>query len=116
MATTSCTVTAYSAVAPATASCTAIVLESVAVPGGETLDLSKLQTGTTVTFAGTTTFGYYDWDSDLIDIGGKNITVTAAPGAVIDGNGQSWWDGQGSNGGILKYVSAPRSSGSILIH
>ena len=107
--TTPCTVTAFSAVASATASCTAITLENVAVPGGETLDLSKLKTGTTVTFAGTTTFGYYDWDSDLIDVGGTNITITAAAGAVIDGNGQSWWDGQGSNGGIAKYFLAHES-------
>ncbi|KAL9094638.1 MAG: hypothetical protein Q9165_003198 [Trypethelium subeluteriae] len=101
-ATTACTVTAYSALASATASCTDLTLENIAVPGGQTLDLSKLKTGSTVRFAGTTTFGYYDWNSDLIDVGGTNITVTAEAGAIIDGNGQSWWDGQGSNGGIAK--------------
>jgi polygalacturonase len=48
------------------------------------------------------TFAFTDWDSDLIEIGGQDITVTAQSGAVIDGNGQAWWDGQGSNGGVTK--------------
>ncbi|KAI9689688.1 MAG: hypothetical protein M1820_010088 [Bogoriella megaspora] len=97
-----CTVTAYSAIPAATSSCTSIVLQDVAVPGGSTLDISKLKTGTTVTFAGTTTFEYADADYDMIKAGGTNITITAAEGAIIDGNGQAWWDGQGSNGGIAK--------------
>jgi polygalacturonase len=66
------------------------------------LDLTKLKQGSTVTFAGKTTFQYYDWDGDLIKISGKGITITAASGAVIDGKGQAWWDGQGSNGGVKK--------------
>ncbi|KAK3075334.1 hypothetical protein LTR53_001403 [Teratosphaeriaceae sp. CCFEE 6253] len=97
-----CYVTAYTAVAAATAACTAITLDSIVVPGNQTLTLSKLLTGTTVTFAGTTTFEYFDADYDLIKVGGTNITITAEPGAIIDGNGQAWWDGQGSNGGIAK--------------
>lgn len=90
-----CSVTAYSAVSAAVASCTAITLNNVAVPGGNTLTLSKLLPNTVVTFAGTTTFGYYNWTGDLIDITGVNITVQGAPGHIIDGNGQSWWDGIG---------------------
>jgi len=97
-----CYVTAYSAVPAATASCTAITLDSINVPGNETLDLSKLKTGTTVTFAGTTTFDYADADYNMIEVGGTNITITAESGAIIDGNGQAWWDGQGSNGGVTK--------------
>ncbi|KAF8158622.1 glycosyl hydrolases family 28-domain-containing protein [Mycena galopus ATCC 62051] len=99
---TACTVTAVAQVASATASCTAIVLSNLAVPSSTTLNLSKLKTGTTVTFAGKTTFAYTDWDSDLIDIGGEDITIQGASGSVIDGNGQAWWDGQGSNGGTTK--------------
>jgi polygalacturonase len=95
-------VTAFSAVPAATASCTAIVLDSVVVPGNKTLDLSKLKTGTAVTFAGTTTFEFFEADYDTIKVGGTDITITAEPDAVIDGNGQAWWDGQGSNGGIEK--------------
>lgn len=33
---------------------------------------------------------------------GTDITVTGASGHVIDGNGQAYWDGEGSNGGIDK--------------
>lgn len=97
-----CYVTAYSAIPAATASCTAITLDSVNVPGNNTLNLSKLKTGTTVTFAGTTTFDFFEGDYNLIEVGGTNITITAEPDAIIDGNGQAWWDGQGSNGGIAK--------------
>ncbi|KAJ7059727.1 neutral endopolygalacturonase SSPG6 [Mycena amicta] len=102
VAATTCTVTAASQVASATASCTAIVLSNLAVPSATTLNLSKLKTGTTVTFAGKTTFAFTDWDSDLIEIGGANITIQGAAGSIIDGNGQAWWDGQGSNGGVTK--------------
>jgi polygalacturonase len=30
-------------------------------------------------------------------ISGSGITITGAPGHVIDGNGQAYWDGEGSN-------------------
>lgn len=116
-----CSVTAYSGIPAATASCTSITLDNIHVPGNATLDLSKLKPGTTVTFAGLTvstaqlrfrtashkrslqTFEYADVDINLIAVGGTNITITAEPDAIIDGNGQAWWDGQGSNGGITKY-------------
>jgi hypothetical protein len=101
-ASSACTVTAYTDVPSATASCTAITLDGIHVPGNDTLNLSQLKTGTTVTFAGTTTFGYANADYNMIEVGGTDITVTAATGAIIDGNGQAWWDGQGSNGGITK--------------
>ena len=101
--------TVYSAIAAATAACTSITLDNVAVPGDSTLDLSDLNAGTTVTFAGTTTFGYADDDYNLIEVGGTDVHITAETGAIIDGNGQAWWDGQGSNGGITKYVTSPSS-------
>lgn len=101
-ATNECYVTEYSAVAAAVAGCTSIVLDGIHVPGNETLNLSKLQKGTTVTFAGTTTFGFAEADYNLIEVEGTDITITAELGAIIDGNGQAWWDGQGSNGGITK--------------
>jgi polygalacturonase len=37
-----------------------------------------------------------------IVISGSNITVTGSLGHVIDGNGQAYWDGKGSNGGGSK--------------
>lgn len=84
------------------ASCSNIVLNNVAVPAGTTLDLTKLNTGTTVTFQGTTSFGYKEWEGPLISVSGTKITVQGASGHVIDGNGAKWWDGKGSNGGKTK--------------
>jgi polygalacturonase len=65
--------------------------------------LNDLIDGTTVTFAGTTTFGETaDADFDPIVISGTDITITGAEGHVIDGNGEAYWDGEGSNGGTDK--------------
>lgn len=99
---TSCTVTQYAEIPAAVADCTAITLSSVVVPSGKTLNLSGLNPGATVTFAGKTSFEYYDGNIDLITVSGESITLTAEPDAIIDGNGQAWWDGLGSNGGISK--------------
>lgn len=97
-----CHVTKYVDVASAVASCTIITLDSIHVPGNKTLDLNGLKDGATVVFAGMTTFGFAAFDYNLIEVGGTDITITAEPGAIIDGNGQAWWDGLGSNGGIAK--------------
>ena len=97
-----CYVTAYAAIPAATAACTAITLDGITVPGNSTIDLSKLKTGTKVTFKGKTFWEYFDANYPLIKVGGTNLEITAAEGAVLDGNGQSWWDGLGSNGGIAK--------------
>ncbi|KAJ4348882.1 hypothetical protein N0V95_005103 [Ascochyta clinopodiicola] len=94
----SCTATEYSQVADVVASCTAITLSNIAVPAGSQLDLTKVKPSATVTFAGTTTFGFKAWESPLILIGGTDFHITAASGAVIDGNGSAWWDGKGDNG------------------
>ena len=100
-----CTATAYAQIAPAVAACTAITLQDIHAPTNSSIDLSKLKAGTVVTFAGTTTFDFTNSSTfNPIVIGGKGITVTSAPGAIIDGNGQAYWDGIGSNGGVPKYV------------
>lgn len=100
-ATSACTVTEYSQLADAVASCTDIVLQDLAAPAGSSIDLRQLQDGTKVTFAGTTTFegvtavkSFYP-----IQIGGRGLTITGAEGHVIEGNGAVYWDGVGSNGG-----------------
>ena len=99
----SCTATTYAQIAPAVAACTAITLQDIHAPTNSTIDLSKLKTGAVVTFAGMTTFDFTNSSTfNPIAIGGKGITITSAPGAVIDGNGQAYWDGQGSNGGVPK--------------
>ncbi|WYZ38093.1 hypothetical protein EsH8_III_000007 [Colletotrichum jinshuiense] len=93
-----CTVTKYADIANAVATCTDIVLDSIAVPASSAIDLQKLKSGATVTFSGKTTFGTTaDNDFDPIVISGTSITITGAPGHIIDGNGQAYWDGEGSN-------------------
>lgn len=100
---TTCTVTAASQVASAVASCTAIELNNLFMPANTTLDLTELQNGTSLVFSGTTTFGTTaDEDFDPLTISGSYLTVTGAPGSIIDGNGQAYWDGEGSNGGQAK--------------
>ncbi|KAJ5627162.1 hypothetical protein N7528_004589 [Penicillium herquei] len=98
-----CVVSEYDSLSSAVASCTNIVLSNLYAPASSTIDLSSLQTGASVTFAGTTTFGdTYDEDFDPIIISGTNITITGASGHVINGNGEAYWDGEGSNGGVDK--------------
>ena len=99
---TSCTFTDAAAASKSKTSCATIVLSNVAVPSGTTLDLTKLNDGTTVIFEGTTSFGYKEWAGPLISVSGTKITVKGASGHVIDGNGAKWWDGEGSNGGKTK--------------
>ncbi|KAF1360984.1 hypothetical protein EJ07DRAFT_154361 [Lizonia empirigonia] len=114
-----CYVTAYSAIPAATAACTAITLDGITVPGNSTIDLSNLNTGTKVTFKGTTFWEYFDANYPFIKVGGTNIEVTAMEGAILDGNGQSWWDGLGSNGGIAKpnhFIVLSKVLGSSSVH
>jgi polygalacturonase len=99
---TACHVTEYSAIPAATAACTSITLDSITVPGNRTIDLSKLKTGSKVTFSGTTFWEYFDANYPFIKVGGTDIEITATEGAVLDGNGEAWWDGLGSNGGVAK--------------
>ncbi|KAI4845585.1 glycoside hydrolase [Aureobasidium sp. EXF-8845] len=113
-----CHVTSYSGVAAAVSSCTSIILDGIAVPGNTTLDLTKLKTGAVVTFAGTTTFAYADANYDMIKVTGTDVTITAEKGAIIDGNGQAWWDGLGSNGGVAKpnhFITVSKAVGKSVI-
>lgn len=85
----SITISSFDDVASAKASYTSITISSMAVPAGETLDLTGLQTGTTVTFTGTTTFAYSEWEGPLVSVSGTDITVTGS--GTLDGNGASYW-------------------------
>ncbi|CAI4044517.1 hypothetical protein N7582_003092 [Saccharomyces uvarum] len=86
--------------------CSSIIIKDLTVPAGKTLDLSGLTSGTTVTFQGTTTFGYKEWAGPLISISGSKINVVGASGHVIDGQGAKWWDGKGDTGKVKpKFVA-----------
>ncbi|TGO86572.1 hypothetical protein BPOR_0292g00010 [Botrytis porri] len=98
-----CTATAYADIAEIIASCTNIVLDNISAPASSTIDLQKLQDGSTVTFSGTTSFGTTaDADFNPIVVKGTDIIITGAEGHVIDGNGAAYLDGKGSNGGSAK--------------
>ncbi|KAF2801526.1 polygalacturonase 1 [Mytilinidion resinicola] len=99
---TTCTFTSAASASASKKSCSNIILSGITVPAGKTLDLTGLKTGTTVTFKGTTIFGYKEWTGPLISVSGTDITVKGASGHVINGNGAKWWDGKGSNGGKTK--------------
>lgn len=102
---TSCTFSGSSGAASASKSqksCSTIILSSVAVPSGTTLDLSDLPDDTTVIFEGETTWGYEEWDGPLLQIEGTGIKISGASGAYLNPDGARWWDGEGSNGGVTK--------------
>jgi polygalacturonase len=101
-AATACTFTNAASAIASKQACTSIVIDAIPVPAGTTLDLTGLNTGTTVTFQGNTSFGYEQWVGPLLSISGTNIHVIGAPGSVLDGLGSYYWDGQGSNGGKTK--------------
>ncbi|KAL7266453.1 hypothetical protein RUND412_011001, partial [Rhizina undulata] len=107
---TSCTVTAAASLSAAKAACATITIGTLEVPAGETLDLAGLTKGIHVVFDGTVTFGYKEWSGPLVSISGTDITVTGATGSVLDGEGSRWWDGKGSNGGVIKAHSLTSST------
>ncbi|KAI9930752.1 hypothetical protein ASPWEDRAFT_171376 [Aspergillus wentii DTO 134E9] len=98
----SCTFTDAAKASESISSCSSVVLKDIEVPAGETLDLSDAADGATITFEGTTSFGYKEWKGPLIRLAGKGVTITGADGHVIDGDGSRWWDTKGTNGGKTK--------------
>ncbi|GMF51664.1 unnamed protein product [Phytophthora fragariaefolia] len=69
--------------------CDSIVVDSLRVTAGVTLNLTKLQDNTKVSFKGTSTFGTKLWDGPLVKLQGNNLAVTG-PG-TLDGQGAWYW-------------------------
>ncbi|EGZ29425.1 polygalacturonase [Phytophthora sojae] len=69
--------------------CDSIIVDSLRVPPGVTLNLTKLQDNAKVSFKGTSTFGTKLWDGPLVKLQGNNLTVTG-PG-TLDGQGAYYW-------------------------
>ncbi|KAF2658961.1 glycoside hydrolase family 28 protein [Lophiostoma macrostomum CBS 122681] len=92
----------YSSASKSQTACSTIVLSALAVPSGKALDLSDLPDDTSVIFEGKTTFAYAEWAGPLMQIEGTGIKISGASGAVIDGNGAKYWDGEGGSGGVTK--------------
>ncbi|XP_018568805.1 probable endopolygalacturonase II [Anoplophora glabripennis] len=83
--------------------CKDITLDNLDVPAGVTLNLN-LNPGTKLTFQGTITWGYQEWNGPLLNITGEQLEITGAPDHVIDPKGNIWWDGKGEHGGTVKPV------------
>lgn len=72
------------------------------VPASSTLSVT-VPSGGALLFAGTMTVEYTpSSDYTPIVIAGSNAKVAGLAGAVIDGQGSQYWDGEGSNGGSSK--------------
>ncbi|TVY58277.1 putative endopolygalacturonase D [Lachnellula cervina] len=101
--TTPCFCTTYPQIAPAISACPSLTLHNIHAPAHSPIALTSLLPGTIITFSGTTTFGYTP-DSQFrpIQISGSSVSIRGAPGSVIDGGGEMYWDGEGSNGGSAK--------------
>ncbi|KII91171.1 glycoside hydrolase family 28 protein [Plicaturopsis crispa FD-325 SS-3] len=85
--------------------CTTINVESFTMTAGETLALTGLASGTTVNLLGDVTFGVKDWAGPLFQIGTSSSDGTFTfngGGFTFDGQGASYWDGEGTNGGVTK--------------
>nr|ADU33355.1 endopolygalacturonase [Leptinotarsa decemlineata] len=92
----SCTISKFSDVSAVLSRCTDIVVSNLTVPGGKILDLD-LQSGSTVTFEGTTKFEHALWAGPLVRVKGEKVLVQGATGSVLDGQGALWWDGKGGS-------------------
>ncbi|EPS38819.1 hypothetical protein H072_7402 [Dactylellina haptotyla CBS 200.50] len=102
---TTCTFSGSSGYLSASASktsCSTIILSALSVPSGVTLNLEKLNEGTTVIFRGKTVFGFAEWEGSLVSVSGNKITVKGDPSSVLDGQGALYWDGLGGSGGKIK--------------
>ncbi|KZP10503.1 glycoside hydrolase family 28 protein [Athelia psychrophila] len=102
-----CTATISSAsdVTAANLACTTINIESFTMTAGKTLAITGLASGTAVNLLGEVTFGVSNWAGPLFEIGTSSDSGTFAfngNGNTFNGQGASYWDGEGTNGGVTK--------------
>lgn len=99
---TTCTVTELSQVTASAAACSNVLLSALTIPASSTLSVT-VPTNGALLFAGTMTVEYTpDSEYTPIVLKGSNAKVAGLAGAVIDGQGSKYWDGEGSNGGTDK--------------
>ena len=70
-------------------SCSSITIDSLSVPGGVTLDMSRAKKGAIIEFKGTTTFGTQLWNGPLVMVSGTDLTVKGS--GILDGQGAWYW-------------------------
>ncbi|GMF41393.1 unnamed protein product [Phytophthora fragariaefolia] len=84
-----CTLTGTYSKGADVSSCKNIVIKNLSVPASTTLDLTKVASGATITFEGTTTFEQAEWEGPLILLTGTDLTVTGT--GTLDGQGELYW-------------------------
>ncbi|TVY68693.1 putative endopolygalacturonase [Lachnellula suecica] len=93
----------YSSASKSKAACSTIILDTLTVPAGKTLDMTDLPDNTVVIFKGETSFAYSAWAGPLFAVSGTNIKVAGTGStSILNGNGASYWDGEGGSGGVTK--------------
>ncbi|XP_060535584.1 polygalacturonase-like [Cylas formicarius] len=90
-----CVISKYEDVESVISNCTDIAIDDLIVPSATTLTLN-LQEGTKVTLRGNISFEFGYWSGPVVLIAGSSLTVVGEPGAVFDGQGERYWDGQGT--------------------
>lgn len=99
---TTCTVTELADVTASLDACSNVLLSGVSIPASSTLSV-EVSSGAALLFAGTMTVDYTPvTDYTPIVIEGTGAKVAGLAGAVIDGSGSDYWDGEGFNGGTDK--------------
>ncbi|KAI7716232.1 endo-polygalacturonase D [Hortaea werneckii] len=97
-----CTVTELSQVTASLESCSNVLMSDVSIPASSTLSVT-VSSDAALLFGGTMTVGHTpDTEYTPIVFKGTGAKIAGVEGAVIDGNGASYWDGEGSNGGSDK--------------
>ncbi|KAJ4417207.1 hypothetical protein N0V85_001943 [Neurospora sp. IMI 360204] len=97
--------TGFDLLSKRSSSCQDIILSDLQVPAGVTLNLDKLNPGTSVTFTGKTTFPFVSagWAGPLLSISSSSkLTIRGLPSSLLHGSGESYWDGLGQKGPITK--------------
>ncbi|KZP09160.1 glycoside hydrolase family 28 protein [Athelia psychrophila] len=102
-----CTATISSAsdVTAANLACTTINIEPFTMTAGVTLAITGLASGTAVNLLGEVTFGVSNWAGPLFEIGTSSDSGTFTFNGndhTLNGQGASYWDGLGTNGGVTK--------------
>ncbi|KAJ7858544.1 polygalacturonase [Mycena olivaceomarginata] len=99
-----CTVNSVASAANLSA-CTAVIITAFTVPAGSDSELTDIlfeaASGATVTMTGDITFAKTTSAGPLITFNTPNILFNGGD-HKINGNGQLYWDGQGTNGGVAK--------------
>ncbi|KAF8297374.1 hypothetical protein DL93DRAFT_2103128 [Clavulina sp. PMI_390] len=74
--------------------------DAFAMDKGVTLEIDAPD-GASITMNGDISFPYYEWDGPLMIVKGNSITFNGN-GHSLKGNGDQYWDGEGTSGGKTK--------------